>query len=57
MVPGLGGRRENIEDRSQYREREAWTIGWGRLYRGGEILADFGEKFVEVWGLADQVDE
>lgn len=32
-------------------------MGWGRSYRSREVLAYFGEEFVEIGGLADQMDE
>ena len=49
MVAGVVGRREDIEDGSQNGEGEAGAVGWGRFNGSGEVLADFGEEFIEVW--------
>lgn len=39
---------EDVEDCGQDGERETGTVGRGGLYGSGEVLAYFGEEFVEV---------
>lgn len=53
MIAGVIGGGENVEDGSQDGKREARPVAWGGLYGSGEVLADFGEEFVEVWRLAN----
>lgn len=48
MVAGVIGRGEDVEDCSQDGERETETVGRGGLYGSGEVLAYFGEEFVDV---------
>ena len=57
MVAGVIGWGEDVEDCSQDGKSETGSVVWGGLYGSGEVLADFGEEFVKIWGLADQVDE
>lgn len=49
MVASVVGRGENIEDCSQDGKGEAGAVAWGGSYGSGEVLADLGEEFVEVW--------
>ena len=52
---GVGG--EDVEDGGEDGEGEAGAVVGGGFYGRGEVLADAGEEFVEVAGLADEVDE
>lgn len=48
---------KDVEDGGEDGEGKAGTIVGRGSYRRGEVLADFGEEFVVVGGLADEVDE
>ena len=49
MVAGVIGWGEYVEDCGQDGKGKAGPVGRGGFYGSGEILADFGEEFVEVW--------
>ena len=49
MVAGVVGRREYVEDGSQYGKGKAGPVGGGGLDGSGEVLANFGEELVKVW--------
>ena len=57
MVADIVGRVEDVEDGGEDGECKPGTIGWGGGNGCGEVLADFGEEFVVVGGLADEMDE
>lgn len=48
VVAGVVCRGEDVEDCRQDGERETGTVRRGGLYGSGEVLAYFGEEFVEV---------
>ena len=49
MVAGVVGRGKYVEYCSEDGKSEAGAVAWGGFYGSGQILADFGEEFVEVW--------
>ena len=49
VVAGVIGRGQDVEDGGQDGKGEAGTIGRGGFDGSGEMLADFGKEFVEVW--------
>ena len=57
MVADFVGRVEDVEDGGEYGECKTGTVSGGGGYGCGEVLADFGEEFVVVGGLADEMDE
>ena len=57
VIARVIGRGKDVEYCSQDGKSETGPVVWGGFYGSGEVLANFGEEFVKIWGLANQVDE
>lgn len=57
MVPNIIVGWEDIEDRSEDRKSKSGTIGRGGCDGRRQILTDFGQKFVNIWRLTNQMDQ